>query len=267
MNENENLVTEEMVTENVEATTTEETVEQVAEPEKVYTEEEFNNKLNEVVGKRIARKEAKIRKEYDRKYGELERVLSAGTGIEGVDNMIPAFKNHYSKNGVQFKEEPQYNDRDIEVLAKAEADDVIKLGLDEVVDEINRYMDIGIENLNPREKATLKMLAEHQDKTEKRKELARLGVTEDVSESADFKEFASKFSSKTPMEDIVDIYNKTKPKKEIKPMGSIKSNTATGDGLKDFYTPEEAKRFTVKDLDDNPRLLGILEESMKKWNK
>ena len=266
MNENENLVTEEMVTENVEATTTEETVEQVAEPEKVYTEEEFNNKLNEVVGKRVARKEAKIRKEYDRKYGALESVLRAGTGVDGVDEMTSKFKDYYSQKGVKFDEKPKYNDRDIEVLARAEADDVIKLGLDEVVDEINRYMDIGVENLNPREKATLKMLAEHQDKTEKRKELARLGVTEDTYESADFKEFASKFSSKTPIADIVDIYNKTKPKKEIKPMGSIKSNTAT-DGLKDFYTPEEAKRFTVKDLDENPRLLGILEESMKKWNK
>ncbi len=266
MNENENLVTE--VTENVEPTATEETVEQVAEPEKVYTEEEFKAKLTEAVDKVIPRREAKIRKEYERKYGGLEDVLRAGTGFTGgVDEMTSAFKEHYSKKGVQFAEEPKYTDRDIEVLAKAEADDVIKLGLDEVLDEINRYADMGIENLNPREKAILKMLAEHQDKEEKRKELARLGVTEDVSESADFKEFASKFSSKTPIADIVDIYNKTKPKKEIKPMGSIKNTSVKGDELKDFYTPEEAKQVTLKDLDENPRLLGILEESMKKWNK
>ena len=48
MNENENLVLDESA-ENVEATTTEEIVEQVetveTEPEKVYTEEEFNNKI------------------------------------------------------------------------------------------------------------------------------------------------------------------------------------------------------------------------------
>jgi hypothetical protein len=262
MNEYENLVTE--VTENVEPITTEETVEQAVEPEKVYTEEEFNNKLNEVVGKRIARKEAKIRKEYDRKYGELENVLRAGTGFNGVDEMTSAFKEHYSKKGVQFAEEPKYTDRDIEVLARAEADDVIKLGLDEVIDEINRYADIGIENLNPREKATLKMLAEHQDKEEKRKELARLGVEEDLLNSADFKEFSSKFSSKTPIADIVDIYNKTKPKKEIKPMGSIKSNVMDT-GVKEYYSPDEAKRFTQKEINENPALVEAIERSMKKW--
>ena len=262
MNENENLVTE--VTENVEPITTEETVEQAVEPEKVYTEEEFNNKLNEVVGKRIARKEAKIRKEYDRKYGELENVLRAGTGFNGVDEMTSAFKEHYSKKGVQFAEEPKYTDKDIEVLARAEADDVIKLGLDEVIDEINRYADIGIENLNPREKATLKMLAEHQDKEEKRKELARLGVEEDLLNSADFKEFSSKFSSKTPIADIVDIYNKTKPKKEIKPMGSIK-NIAPNQGIKDYYSKEEASKFTKADFDNNPKLFEVVCESMQKW--
>jgi hypothetical protein len=265
MNENENLVTE--VTENVEPTTTEETVEQVAEPEKVYSEEEFKAKLTEAVGKRVARTEAKIRKEYDRKYGELERVLEAGTGVSGVENQVSKFKEHYSKRGVQFEEKPKYTDRDIEVLARVDADGVIELGLDEVVDEINRYMDIGMENLSPREKATLKMLAEHQDSTEKKKKLARLGVTEDVSESADFKEFASKFSSKTPIEDIVDIYNKTKPKKEIKPMGSIKSNTLTDSGVKEYYSPDEAKRFTQKEIDENPALVAAIERSMAKWNK
>ena len=54
MFENENLVTE--VTENVENTT--------EETPKTYTEAEFNAKLDEVLGKKIARKEAKIRKEY-----------------------------------------------------------------------------------------------------------------------------------------------------------------------------------------------------------
>ena len=81
MTDNENLVTE--VTENVE-TATEETVEQAETPApRTYTQEE----VDEIVSKRKARTEAKIRKEYDRKYGRLESVLKAGTGKESVEEM------------------------------------------------------------------------------------------------------------------------------------------------------------------------------------
>ena len=77
MENNENFVPE-VGTENAE---------QAAEqsvPEKKYTEEEFNAKVNEIVGKRNARYKAKIDKEYARKYGDLEDVLRAGTGKEDV---------------------------------------------------------------------------------------------------------------------------------------------------------------------------------------
>ena len=72
MLENENLVTE--VTENAEKTA--EKTQENTPVEKTYTE----SQLNEIVGKRLARNSAKIRKEYERKYGELENVLKAGTG-------------------------------------------------------------------------------------------------------------------------------------------------------------------------------------------
>ena len=266
MNDNENLVLDEG-TENVEATTTEEIVEQVEEPEKVYTEEEFNNKFNEAQGKRDARTKAKMRKEYDRKYGGLLDVLEAGTGIKDVEELTRTFKEHYSKRGVQFAEEPTYTENDIKVLARAEADDIIKLGFEEVVEEADRLNKLGAANMNPREKALFVALTDHINKTETSRELEKIGVSKDVYESKEFTEFAKQFNSSTPITQIYKIYNQTQPKKEIKPMGSIKNTVTDTNELKDFYTPEEAKRFTVKDLDENPRLLGILEESMKKWKK
>lgn len=266
MNENENLVLDEG-TENVEATTTEETVEQVAEPEKVYTEEEFNNKFNEAQGKRDARTKAKVRKEYDRKYGGLMDVLKAGMGTDDVEELTKAFKEHYSKRGVEFAEKPTYSDSDVQVLARADADELIKLGFEEVKEEADRLNDLGADKMTPREKALFVALTDHISKTETSRELQKIGVTEDVYESKEFKDFASKFNSNTPITEIYKIYNQIKPKKEIKPMGSIKNIQTDTNELKDFYTPEEAKRFTVKDLDDNPRLLGILEDSMKKWMK
>lgn len=265
MNEMENLVLDEG-TENVEATATEEIVEQVVEPEKVYTEEEFNNKLNEVSGKRAARKEAKVRKEYERDYGELMSVLKAGTGFDGdVKKMTSDLRDFYAQRGVEFSKEPTYSAKDTEVLARAEADDVIKMGYEEVVEEINRYADIGIENLNAREKATLQMLAEYQDRAEKVKELSKIGVGEDIIESKDFKEFAANFKSDTPITKIYEYYNKTQPKKEIKTMGSMKSTEVDTNTVKDFYSFEEAQKFTKADFDKNPALFRAVEESMKKW--
>ena len=71
MDNNTNLATD--VAENVEPTTEEigKEVEQIATPEpKTYTQEE----VDEIVGNRLARNTAKIRKEYDKKYGKLESV-------------------------------------------------------------------------------------------------------------------------------------------------------------------------------------------------
>ena len=87
--ENENLVEEE-TTENTEeqteeenvqeesntkttedtAESTEENVEDVAEGnQKLYTEKELTDRVDELLAKKIARRESKIRREYEKKYG------------------------------------------------------------------------------------------------------------------------------------------------------------------------------------------------------
>jgi hypothetical protein len=240
-------------------------VEQTTEETPVYTESQFNAKLDEVLGKKIARREAKIRKEYERKYGDLENVLKAGTGKDNVEEITDTFSQFYEKKGIVMPKKPSYTDADIEVLARAEADDIIRAGFDEVVEETDRLAGIGAANMTAREKAVFKALAEHRNKTERGRELSKIGVTEDVYESADFREFAGKFNSNTPIRDIYDIYAKTQPKKEIKTMGSMKNNTSENGTVKDFYTKEEALKFTKKDFDKNPALYKAVEASMLKW--
>ena len=254
---NENLVTE--VTENVEQTT-EETVEQ---PVKTYTEDE----VNQIVGKRLARREAKIRKEYNRKYGELENVLRAGTGVEDVEGMTSTFRDFYQKKGIQIPTEPTYSNRDIEVLARAEADEIISAGLEEVIEEVDRLADLGAENMSPRERAVFKTLAEYRQNAERGRELSKIGVTEDVYTSKEFKDFAGKFSANTPVAEIYDIYAKTQPKKEIRTMGSMKTNSQPDNGVKEFYTFEEASRFSQKEINSNPKLYDAIVRSMQKWGK
>lgn len=252
MNENETLVTEQ-VTENVEQTT--------EETPKTYTQEE----VDAIVGKRIARKEAKIRKEYDRKYGDLEEVLKAGTGKQSVEEVTDTFKQFYQKKGIQIPSRPSYSDADIEVLARADADEIIRSGFEEVVEEVDRLAEIGASNMTAREKAMFKVLAEHRNRTETGKQLAELGVTADVYDSREFKEFANKFNPTTPIRDIYDIYAKTQPQKEYKPMGSMKNTASVSKEVKDFYSPEEARKFSRKELDNNPALFAAIEKSMQKW--
>ena len=254
MENNENFVAEQ-VTENVEQTT--------EQTPKTYTQEE----VDAIVGKRLARKEARIRKEYDRKYGTLEEVLKAGTGKESVEEVTDTFKQFYEKKGIQFPKKPAYSDNDIEVLAKAEAEDIIRAGYEDVVEEVDRLADIGVANMTAREKAVFKTLAEHRQRAERSRELTKIGVTEDVFESKDFKDFASKFNATTPIRDIYDIYAKTQPKKDIKPMGSMKNNTGNEGAVKDFYTPDEARSFSRKYLDAHPEVVEAIERSMTQWKR
>ena len=252
--------------ENIENVVTEQVaeVEQIAEqPVKTFTQEE----VDEMVGKRLARREAKIRKEYDRKYGQLEEVLRAGTGKENVEEMTDTFRQFYQKKGIQFPQKPAYSDSDIEVLANAEAAEIIRGGYEEVVEEVDRLAKLGVENMTSREKKVFKTLAEHRQKTERGKALSQMGVTEDVYSGKEFQDFARKFTSATPITEVYDIYRKTQPKKEIKTMGSMKNSDSADDGVKDFYTPEEARRFSKADFDKNPKLFESVVNSMQKWKK
>ena len=247
MENNENLVLE---TENVEQTT-EETV---VEPVKMFTQEE----VNAIVGKNKARTEAKLRREYEKKYGDLTDVLKAGTGKEDVGEITNTFRDFYTKKGVQFNQKPQYNDDDVKILAKHDAENIINIGYEEVVEEVDRLADIGIENMTSREKALFKTLAEHRQNAERSKKLSEMGVTEEEYGSKEFKDFASQFNANIPIDTVYDIYRKTKPKKEIRTMGSMKQ-TQTQD--KDYYTPEEIERLTMDDLND-PKVWDAVRRSM-----
>ena len=251
MEENNNLVTE--VTENVE-TTTEETP-------KMYTQDE----VNAIVGKSKARAKAQAKKEYDRQYGRLVDVLKAGTGKESVEEMTDTFEKFYEGKGIQVRKEPNYTDKDIEVLATAEARNVIDMGYEDVVDEVERLTEVGYDNMTAREKAYFKVLAEHRQNTERQNELAKIGVTDEVYNSKEFQDFAGMFKSNVPIAEIHKQFIKSQPKKEIKPMGSMKNTETTDNGVKDFYTPDEARTFTKKDFDNNPALFKAVQNSMLRW--
>lgn len=261
MENNENIVTEE-VTEAVEGTTEGTTEQVVQKPEKTFTQDE----VNEIVRRRYSRAENKLRSENERNYGELMNVLRAGTGKQEVGEITEVFRDFYTQKGVQLPAKPVYSERDAEILAMAEAEDIIRGGYEDVVEEVDRLSSIGIDKMSAREKAQFKRLAEYRQGVERGMQLSKIGVPEEVYNGKEFKDFASKFTSSTPVTEIYGYFQSTRPtKKEHKPMGSMKSTEPADNGVKDFYTFDEARKFTKKDFDKNPALFKAVEASMLKW--
>lgn len=268
----ENLVPGEDGTENVEPTT-EEMTEQEGEPttgepedaqeEKIYTQKEFEEKLGRAIEKKMPRLEAKLRREYG-KERELAELLKAGTGKENIEDVTGEFRRFYENKGIQLPDSSKYSDKDIKVLAAAEAKEIIGSGYEDVTEELERLTELGVRNMTPREKEVYVQLAEYQRAEAQNRELQKIGVPQEVYNSKEFKDFAGQFNQNVSVTDIYGMYSDMKPKKEIKQPGPMKSTKADGK-VKDHYSYEEASKFTREELRANPELLKAVERSMQSW--
>lgn len=272
--ENENLVEEE-TTENVEEQTTEENVQDVQEEstdsventeEKVEKEQEAitftKEQVDEMIAKKLARKEAKIRREYEKKYGRAETVLKTGLQKDNLEDAVSELENYYEEQGVRIPK-IQYSERDTEILARAEADEIIDSGYDDIVEEVDRLANIGVENMSASDKIMFQKLAEARMKIEEERDLSSLGISKD-SLSEEFKEFAKHLDSKMSLKDKYEFYQKYKPKKEVRKLGSMESGPINK--VKDYYTAEEIDRLTDEDL-DNDAIWNAVRKSMTGQNK
>ena len=203
---------------------TEETV-QTPQEEKTYTEAQFNAKLDALLGKKLARQEAKLRREYDSRYDQ----------------------------------------RDIALLARAEAEEIIRGGYDGVVQEVDRLAALGMEKMTPREKQRFQALAQHRQEKDRSGQFSALGVTQDLQETRAFRDFVGLFQPDAPADRILELYRRTLPGADIRPMGTMKSNPPEDSVVKEFYTRDEALRFTKQDFDKNPALYRAVAASMGKW--
>lgn len=260
--ENNTLVTEE-VTENVEQATeelvngvkeveTEEQSESVVATEeapKLYTEADLQKIKDDIKKNAKKNAERKIRRDFERKYGELENVLRAGTGIEDIEDLTSTFTDFYTSKGRQIPTRNNYSESDLNILASAEADDIISAGYEEVVEEVDRLADKGLENMNPREKIMFQKLATYRQNVERENELASIGVTKDVLSNTEFTNFASQFNSNVPIKDVYTMWTKTQPKPKVEQMGSMKNTNPSK--VKDTYTEAEINKLSLDDLKDD----------------
>lgn len=270
MEDNKELVentenVEELTTEeNVEGTTepTEEVVETPSEtvetPAKTYTDAD----VDEIVKKKLHRQEQKLNREFNKqmsKYKRAEEVLNAGLGTSNIEEATNNLTNFYKEKGIKIPEyHEQRSEHEIEVLAKDEANSIIDAGYDDIVEEVEKLAEIGIDNMSKRDKIMFQILANERTKLENEKEIASLGVSKEELESSEFKAFSDKYPSLS-LKDKYELYSQIKPKKQVNKMGSMKNGQASQ--VKDYYTEEEISRLTEDDL-NNPQVWEAVRKSM-----
>ena len=274
MDNNENVVVE--TTENVDVQATEQlvdgakaTTEAEGVEEKLYTQADIdrlvNEKVDELLPRKLERAKSKLQREYQERYGRTETVLNAGLGTTNIDDATKKLSDFYKAKGIVIPDEPRYSEADLKVLANAEANEIINSSYEDLVEEVDRLADKGIDRMTAREKLVFTKLAEERQRQESVRDLATIGVKPEALKDSDYLEFANKLNPSLSAKEKYEMYLKIKPKPKVETIGSMRGATSKDNGVKDFYTYEESLKFTKADFDRNPELYKAVEKSMQKW--
>ena len=247
----------EQTNEPVEETT--ETIVEETTTEPTYTESQMQERINSAVEKRIARERKKLDREYKEslsKYQELAYLTQQGLKADSLDDTLEKSREFYGKQGITYVP----NNDDDEIIGKAYANEIISESdsLNELEDTAKRLSNKG--SLTNRDKIILDNL---NGEIETRKRIAKLesiGVTEEEYTSQGFKDFASKFSKETPIEEVYEIYKRNTDVKPVENPGSMKS--IPGKEKVDYLTPEQVDKMTPDEMEKN---MDLIRESMYKW--
>ena len=199
------------------------------------------------------------------KYEETDSILKAGLGTKDISESNQRMREFYKEQGIDIPaySKPKYSEEDEKILGKAEATKIIDLGFEEMQEEANRLATIGVDKMTPREKVIFNTLADELTHQKQVKELAELGVKEEILNNSEFKEFASQFTSKTPIKTVYEMYTVThQSKPKIEKIGSMKNNISKEE--KDFYTPDEVNALTPEEW-EKPGVWEKVMASQRKW--
>ena len=233
---------------------------------KMYTEEE-TEKIAKQRETRAWKKATREKNEELKNYTEIIDTLKAGMNLESIDDIKKSLKDFYSEQGIEIPERKGLTEREEKILAEADAKEIIELGEDEVNKVANEIYNKPLEKRTTREKVIFEKLGNYVMEEKAKKSLVDKGIDTSILDDKKFKSFASKFNANTDLSDIYEMYNTLNaPKEKVerpKSTGSVKTVASTNE-IKEFYTPEEVSKFSMKDL-DNPTLMKAIENSMRKW--
>jgi len=253
--ENEEEQTSEENVQEVEETSVEETsqdsgeeIKEEEEPQgKFYTEEEFNQKVNEIADRRVARKMRKLERELD-KHKDIENVLKSQLGGETLEEVNDKLRNLYTNEGVELPERYVSEDSEyIEYQADRDSKDIITEGYESMKQEANRLASIGYDNLSKKDKLVFTKLVDALNSEDDKRALRSLNIDESILEDKSFIEYRNQFNSNVPVSKIYDMYQGTQ-EKPINTPGDLTNNSELE---KDFFTDEEIEKMTDEELEAN----------------
>ena len=275
--ENEEMLEQTNDTENVETQTTEENGEGIELTDTTETEETkeepveekeevrtfTQEEVDEIVKRRLARKERDFQKELS-KYKSTEEVLKAGLNAADINDAEDKLREFWANEGIKLpdKVQPGLSEDEIEALGERDADSFIKDGIPMMEEEANRLVSKGYQNLNLREKTEFNKLVETIHKERDKTALLKLGAKEELLSDKSFVDFRKKFADTTPINEIYDMYMKNNNQKTVKENpGSMKNSDVSL--VKDYYTDEEIAKLTDEQLDD-PKIWEAVRKSQTK---
>ena len=262
---------------NIGTSEDEEQVQEIVEETETNSEEDINRMVEERANKmfeekvkdRLARDRASQERKYNKelaKYKYLESVINAGLGVDNLDDAISKTSDFYKEQGINIPEfKDSYSERDEKILAKADAQEIIELGRDEMEAEANRIASIPMEQRTIREKTIFETVCKELINLKDIDELKAKGYKIDILETKEFNKFRDCFNVNTPISEIYEMYNKINGQVVEQPAspGSAKTNT-TNNEIKDYYSPDDFDKLTMKDL-DNPKIMEIVNKSRLQW--
>ena len=249
--ENVEETTEEMTNEeetSVEETSNEEVKVKEEQPQgKFYTDEEFNQKVNEIADRRVARKMRKVNHEID-SYKDTINVLKSQIGGETIEDVNTNLRNLYQNEGVELPKKIVSEDTDyIQYQADKDCEDIESEGYEKVKEEANRLAEIGYDNLSSKDKILFTKLCESLNKSDDIKVLNSLNVDASLLEDKDFKEFRAQFNRNVPISKIYDMYSGKKETK-INTPGNLENKSTVE---RDYFTDEEIESMSEEELEKN----------------
>lgn len=237
--------------------------------EKTYTQAD----IDKIVSQKTAKLERKYRKEEESRLSkskQLEDTLRAGLGLTDDDDVLSKVRDFYKEQGIDIPEINTENNRDAEILGKADANEIIDMYDDKDIEA--RANELAVKQkrgkTTARENAEFFRLGEYLTSKLEEKELKDSGVDTSILQDKDFKAFANNFKTGTKISDVYKMWKKMngeEDKTPKKPASTGSSQSTVPDNKdKEYYTPEEVDKLSSKDL-DNPTIWKRVRESMKRW--
>jgi len=214
-------------------------------------EERANKRFEEKVEERLIRdRNTRERKQNQElaKYRQLESIIKAGVGADNLDDAISKTSEFYKEQGIDIPDiKESYNERDEKILAKADAQEIIELGRNEIELEANRIASIPFEKRTTREKAIFDTLCKELISLKDVDDLKEKGYKTEILQTKEFNEFRNQFNTNTPISKIYEMYNKLNEKPVEKPAsaGSAKSENRQ---VAETFTPEKINSMTPQEI-------------------